>query len=66
MSSKRRIRRRSCESKQRHEDLTGAIAHCKSLGWLWHPYKCRFCHSWHVGRLSRRARMSMRAKLYGR
>jgi hypothetical protein len=62
VSSKRRIRRRSCEGKQRHEDETGAVAHCKSLGWSWRAYRCKFCKGWHVGRPTKKAKMAMRAR----
>ena len=54
MSSKRRLRRRSCEGKARHADKTGAVL---AVNQLWvksrarvHPYECRFCGGWHVGR----------------
>lgn len=56
MSSKRRIRRKSCDGKHQHEDKTKAIAHKMRLikdglaqrGELW-VYRCEFCNKWHVG-----------------
>lgn len=56
MSSKRRLRRKSCEGKQQHDDKTKAIAHKMRLiedglavrGELW-VYRCEFCKKWHVG-----------------
>lgn len=62
MSSKRRLRRRSCEKKLRHENKIEAIAHSRSMGLPWHPYKCRFCKGWHVGRLTKKAKMAWRAR----
>lgn len=62
MSSKRRIRRRSCEGKIHHKDQTGAIGHCKSLGEGVCPYKCKFCHGWHVGRFTKEAKAAWRAR----
>ena len=51
MSSKRRIRRRSCEGKIRHRDSFEATSHVKGLGGFpYHVYKCKFCKGYHVGR----------------
>jgi hypothetical protein len=66
MSSKRAIRRRGCEGKQRHESIGRAWAAMQSLvrsgkiyGTVPRPYRCQFCHGWHLGhmprKLSRRA-----------
>lgn len=54
MSSKRRIRRRACAGKQRHETQTEAVAHIIHLRQSFpaerlRSYKCRFCGGWHVG-----------------
>lgn len=61
MSSKRRLRRRSCANKQTHQTETEAVAHAISLGRAhdtrgtrWRAYRCRFCGLWHVGRPPRR------------
>lgn len=55
MASKRRLRRRSCERKVRHEDPGAAWAMVKRLhrtkgdqGNL-QVYRCPFCGGWHVG-----------------
>lgn len=54
MSSKRALRRRSCEGKIKHATLGAAIAHAKSLlhktGRWFETYKCRFCGGFHCGR----------------
>ncbi len=62
MASKRRLRRRSCEGKIRHVEVDGAYAHSKSLGWPYHPYKCKFCKGYHIGRYSFTAIRSMKKK----
>lgn len=53
MSSKRRLRRRSCEGKVRHESAAGAnIARAKLARRdddRMNAYHCRFCGGWHVG-----------------
>lgn len=54
MSSKRRIRRRSCKGKIRHSEIKPAQVHAKALGWPNFPYKCQFCGGYHVGRASRK------------
>lgn len=67
MSSKRRLRRRSCEGKIRHtskENARAAIrsmSHNKIYGGQW-PYKCQFCKGWHVGRPDKKRKKGMRAK----
>lgn len=56
MSSKRHIRRRGCEGKQRHTTHGRAAAHIRSLRashnyrpeWL-QVYRCKFCKGYHVG-----------------
>jgi hypothetical protein len=56
MSSKRRLRRRSCERKRRYDRLA-AIKRAKSLrhrSASYHAYECAFCGGWHVGRRNRR------------
>lgn len=55
MSSKRRIRRRSCSRKVRHETADQARAAMSALtrtkGWTGHMqvYRCRFCGGYHFG-----------------
>lgn len=53
MASKRRIRRRSCEGKQRHGTRRGALIHAVTLRRSGEPevvpYYCPFCGGWHVG-----------------
>ncbi|CAM5457348.1 hypothetical protein TMEC54S_03488 [Thauera mechernichensis] len=55
MSSKRRIRRRSCKRKIRHVSEADARHHIAALlnrkGWTgrMNAYRCPFCNGWHVG-----------------
>lgn len=58
MASKRRQRRRSCESKFRHETADAAWTEARRLtrlsgGRRYHAYRCRFCGGYHVGRPGR-------------
>lgn len=57
MSSKRHMRRRSCEGKRRHANRGAAIAQIRSIGARLYgdvePYLCQFCHGWHVGHITR-------------
>jgi hypothetical protein len=57
MASKRHLRRRSCETKVRHTDFDGALAHAKKqravYGEIVKPYSCKHCGGWHVGRQAR-------------
>jgi hypothetical protein len=60
MASKRRIRRRQCEGKVRHETLPDALRHSRSLsahegGSRIAAYRCQFCGGFHVGHSSMRA-----------
>jgi len=48
VSSKRRIRKRSCEGKIRHTDVNPAHAHARKLGRRYHVYRCQFCGGYHV------------------
>lgn len=55
MSSKRRIRRKSCTGKVRHESAAAGWAAINSLhrtrgdqGRMT-AYRCQFCKGWHVG-----------------
>lgn len=55
MSSKRRVRRRACEGKQRYaSSVEGntAIWSVSRKGYKGHMqvYKCKFCGSYHIGR----------------
>ena len=55
MSSKRHLRRRSCEGKTRHLNRKAAEKHAerrKRLDPLYNgrPYECPFCKGFHVGR----------------
>ena len=66
MSSKRRIRRRSCESKNRYNTYGEAAEHARRLsrakGARWSAYKCSFCGGYHFGRMSQRQKQSMIAR----
>ena len=55
MASKRRLRRKSCEGKAKHDTKDNAVVAIKVLvrnrghqGQL-HAYRCDFCGKWHVG-----------------
>ena len=68
MSSKRRLRRRSCGIKVRHKTAQKAYVQIISLrrsgkcsGSL-AVYHCKFCGGWHVGRLNKRDRRAMAAR----
>lgn len=56
MSSKRRLRRRSCTSKKRYDNAIDAQRDADDLrakyGGIWLSYSCRFCSGYHVGRPS--------------
>lgn len=60
MASKRRIRRKACEGKQRFDSQTKATAALLSLqrdkGWQGrlNAYCCPFCKGWHYGHAPRR------------
>jgi len=62
VASKRRIRKRSCASKVRHETAAEAGGHIRDLrkrdkdGPHRQIYKCRFCGGYHVGRENRSQR----------
>jgi hypothetical protein len=62
MASKRRLRRRSCESKITYPTETAAAAAARSIGSGW--YQCGT--HWHVGRSSKRQRQSYAAKAANR
>ncbi|RJQ22005.1 MAG: hypothetical protein C4560_02990 [Nitrospiraceae bacterium] len=52
MSSKRRLRRKECESKKKYLTLDHAYSHVRLLkkkGDIVKPYKCSFCGAWHLG-----------------
>lgn len=56
MSSKRRLRRKSCEGKVRHVDPNAAQAAARSLvragksrGGIIRVYCCSFCNGYHLG-----------------
>lgn len=52
MSSKRRIRRRSCEGKKaytREEAKDAAARVSRNSGEKLVSYRCQFCRRWHIG-----------------
>ena len=65
MSSKRRIRRKSCTGKQRFLNEAEALQAIKALtrakGWqgLLTPYRCQFCNGFHFGHAPANVRRSM-------
>jgi hypothetical protein len=58
MSSRRRLRRKACEGKMRHETQAQAVAHAihlyRKTGEQMQSYHCRFCRRWHVGHAKQR------------
>lgn len=52
MSSKRRIRKKSCEGKQRFDtanDAQTSAFHLRVNGHIFNYYKCKFCKKYHFG-----------------
>lgn len=65
MSSKRHLRRRSCEGKVAYESQVEAARQAGLVrrahqGGSWAAYRCDFCGKWHVGRPSARQRRATR------
>lgn len=70
MSSKRRLRHRSCESKTAYATRDEAVHNAGKLRWwnqggTWRAYRCAFCGKWHVGRPNRREREATAARRDG-
>lgn len=64
MASKRRLRRKGCTHKVRHESEAFAkIAAYKTKGRVG-AYKCKFCGGWHVGHAPKKVRRAMAEKKY--
>ena len=65
MSSKRAVRRKSCEGKVRHATKDAAhlsAMHTRARGWGFvGAYKCQFCSGWHVGHPSAKQKQAFRA-----
>lgn len=68
MASKRRLRRKACESKVTHATNAAARAAAREMrrrrpssGWI-EPYACPFCGRWHIGHPPVAKRQSMAAK----
>jgi cytochrome c5 len=55
MASKRAKRRRQCDGKVRFTDeenaKEAALRRSKATGTWIAPYKCEFCHAWHIGHM---------------
>ena len=67
MTSKRRLRRRSCESKVQHLSEASAVRAAKAVraknqGVPMWAYKCPHCGKWHIGTPSSRKLQASRAK----
>ena len=63
MASKRRLRRRACTQKMKHETRRSAQGHADRLPGppgTYAPYRCDFCGGWHVGRPRRKGRRHRR------
>jgi len=60
MSSKRHVRRKACTGKIHHATQAAAITAARSLyratGEHLTPYRCRFCHRYHIGHAPARVR----------
>jgi len=60
MASKRRLRRRSCEGKAKHESEGAAHYAAEKTfarsGDVVFPYLCQFCKKWHIGHNPARSR----------
>ena len=67
MSSKRKLRHRSCESKIRHISIAQALVHAKIVTKALHEhyswYRCKFCKGYHVGRMTRVQKQARTARL---
>jgi hypothetical protein len=64
MASKRNIRRKACEGKQKMEKYS-AIAYAKKLrkrGEIMNAYLCKFCGRWHIGHMPHRMKVMMEKK----
>jgi hypothetical protein len=63
MSSKRRLRRKGCAGKTRHETREAARAHLLELRrpWTLNVYPCRYCGGFHVGHKPHGRRKDWRA-----
>lgn len=69
MSSKRRIRKNSCDGKQRHDNSKSAYAHLSKLrvkdgAYGMNVYKCQFCKGYHVGHLPNKIKGIITRKKY--
>jgi rubrerythrin len=66
MASKRRLRRKACGDKQRHDSEDAAKRHAihlrKKTEVYYQTYKCKFCGKWHIGRPDRKTKQALRAK----
>ena len=67
MTSKRRLRRRSCESKVQHLSEAAAVraaraVQAKSQGAPVRAYKCPHCGKWHIGTPDSRRLQALRSK----
>jgi hypothetical protein len=62
MASKRAIRRKSCEGKQKHKTYQDAKYHLRHLvkisGGSLGVYNCKFCGSYHVGHMSNKLKIA--------
>lgn len=65
MASKRRLRRKACEGKIRHEDKVTADRHAAWARWRSKShiaaYQCPHCGGFHIGHPSRRNAIKRRA-----
>ena len=71
MASKRRLRRRSCTSKQRHtkDEAYGALRSMSKRGRInqvTNVYKCTFCNGYHIGRTSQKQQQAKRDSMQWR
>lgn len=67
MSSKRRLRRRSCGSKVRHKTAEFALLALRhTRGRDLNVYHCKFCGGYHVGHMPAWIRAKIRGRLESR
>jgi hypothetical protein len=64
MASKRRLRRKQCTGKKKHETFQEARMFLRGPGM--NVYKCRFCGKFHVGHVPRRIQKIKYKAKYGR
>jgi hypothetical protein len=69
MASQRRLRRKQCADKIKHSTEADAAFAAfllrREKGALLQPYKCRFCHHWHLGHTRSQRRREGLRRMFG-